>query len=357
MTGTDLMPNGAVPDTFTGSNGAAWNSTNWTIALNQGTGGGATIQGNQGRIATGTVTGNRTSVRLLTSALLNSEIVFDWVVPVLNDQFPAVWARTPTAVDTASGYAFTLASGDMTLSYTETTSTYSGHDLVTYTHGFTAGTTVRTRIAVFGGTGTKTLKARTWLASGSEPTSSWQINTTDTHTVNTAGYWGFTTNSGSTGSKNFFIDNVDLHDTETPSQATLAAAGGITPSATLVKVAGKKFTGATTPTGALVALRVVTRAFAGAITPAGALKKVVPKAFAGTITPAATLLKQARKNFAGAATPGANMIRSGIRKMSGAIAPAGALVAVNVGRVFGRPGLVAMQLLQRATVTVRHRRD
>lgn len=357
MTGTDLMPNGAVPETFTGSNGAALNATNWAIALNQGSGGGATIQGNQCRITTGSTAFNRTSIRLLTSAILNSEIVFDWVVPVSGDNFPAVWARSPTAVDTASGYYISLGSADTVLGYSQTTATYTNVDTVTYTHGFTAGQIVRTRFAVFGGTGTKTLKARTWLASGSEPTSTWQINTTDTHTVNTAGYWGFTTSSGSAGSKNFFIDNVDLHDTETPSQATLAAGGSITPTGALVKVVIKPFAGSITPTGALTKIKIVAKTFSGSITPTGALAKVAMKSLAGSITPTGALAKQARKTFTGAITPAAVLIRQARRKFSGGIAPTSALTESNVGHIFGRPGVIAMRMLQHATVVIRQRRN
>lgn len=356
MAGTDIMPTGAV-DTFTGSNGAAFNATNWAIALNQGTGGGATIQGNQGRIATGATSGNRTSVRLLTAARLNQEVVLDWVVPALNTMFPAVWLRTPTLVDTASGYYFTLAAGDMTVGYGATTTPYNGVDLVTFTHGFVAGQIVRTRIAVFTTTGsTKTLKARTWLASGSEDTSTWQISTTDTHVVDTAGFVGVTVSSGSAASKNFFIDNFDAYDTETPSQKTLLATGSITATGSLIKLMPKRFTGSITPAGALLVRRVVTRTFAGAVTAAGVLKKVPLKAFGGSITPTGAFIKVPRKMLGGTIAPSGTLIRLPRKIFAGVITPTGNVLITYIGRVFGVPGIAVVKILKAGELRARFRR-
>lgn len=358
MTGTDIMP-GGVPDTFTGTNGTSIaSSTNWTQADAEGTGFSATLQSGQGRLGTGTVTGNRYSLRSNIAARLNQEIVFDWVVPVANTIFPSAWVRSASAIDGASGYYFTLIPSTMTVGYGETTHTYADTDLVTVTHGFTAGQIVRTRIAVFTTSGTtKTLKARTWLVGNSEPTSTWQINTTDTHVVDTAGVIGFTIASNSTGTKFFFIDNFDAFDTETPSQATLAANGTVTPTGVLGKIVIKNFAGGITPSGALTKSRAVTRAFSGGVTPTGVLVKVMPKNFSGVVTPVGTFVKLPRKNFSGVVTPTATLRRTIVKKFAGAITPVGTLVVLNVGRVFGRPGVVVMNWINAATVTIRHRRE
>jgi hypothetical protein len=353
---TDIMPNGGVPDTFTGSNGAAWNATNWAIALNQGSGGSVTIQGNQGRITTGTVAFNRTSVRLLTAARLDQEVVFDWVVPVALSEFPYLYLRSPSAVDTASGYYFSLGANDMTCGYGETTNTYNGVDIVTYTHGFVAGQVVRTRVAVFGGTGTKTLKARTWLASGTEDTSTWQISATDTHTVNTAGFVGITTSSGSTGSKNFFIDNFDAFDVETPSQKTISVGGSITATGTLTKKVPKLFTGSITPTGALTKMRVVVRLFTGSITATGTFIKVPRKAFAGSITTTGLLVKVPHKAFSGSITAAGTLKRRTNKIFSGTITAVGSLTLTSLGRVFGAPGIVVVTIRKAGELRARFRR-
>jgi hypothetical protein len=350
-----IMPTGAV-DTFTGSNGAAWNSTNWATALNQGSGGGVTIQGNQGRIATGTTSGNRTSVRLLTAARLDAEVLFDWVVPTALSQFAAIWFRTPSAVDTAYGYYFTLEPNDMGVGWAVSTNPYIGTDIATFTHGFTAGQVVRTRIAVFGGTGTKTLKARSWLASGTEDTSTWQISTTDTHTINTANFIGLTTSAGSAGSKQFFIDNFSAYDTETPSQKTIAVAGSITASGALIKVIPKTFAGSVTASGALLIKRVVVRAFAGSIAPTGALIKVPVKTLAGSLTPVGTFAKTGQKVLGGSIAPIGTFTKFSRKKFAGSITPVGNVVMNFIGRVFGVPGIVVVSVRKAGELRARFRR-
>jgi hypothetical protein len=349
------MPTGTV-DTFTGTNGAAWNSTNWTQSFNSGSGSTLQIQSNTGALIMAATAFNRTSAALKAASRSGQEIVFDWIVPVASSMFPQAWVRANSAIDGGSGYYFAFNASDQTVGYSTTTNTYNGIDLVTYTHGFTAGQAVTSRIAVFTVGASTTLKMRTWLTANSEPTSSWQINTTDTH-VPGNGIIGVTASSGSSGAKTLTIDNFDAHDTETPSQATLTAAGSIAPSGTLTKVVIKKFAGSTTPSGAAVARRVVVRAFSGAIAPAGALVKAVPKVFAGSVTPGGSLTKVPRKVFSGAIAPTATLLRQARKRFSGSIAPVGVLVQANIGRVFGRPGVIAMQLLQRATVTIRQRRD
>lgn len=350
-----INPTGAV-DTFTGSNGAAWNSTNWATALNQGSGGGVTIQGNQGRVATGTTSGNRTSVRFLAAARLDTEVLFDWVVPAAFDQFPAIWFRTPSAVDTAYGFYFTLTAGDMSVGYALQSSPYNGIDIATFTHGFTAGQVVRTRIAVFGGTGTKTLKARTWLASGSENTSTWQINTTSNQAINTANFIGLTTSSGGSGSRNFFIDNFSAYDTETPSQKTISVSGSSTPVGTLIKSMPKLFSGSSTPSGPFTKTRTVVRNFAGSSTSTGAFIKTPVKMLAGSSTAVGTYLKQARKVLAGSSTPVGTYLKFARKRFSGTVTPVGSLVINALGRVFGVPGIVVMKIRKSGELRTRFRR-
>lgn len=353
MPGTDLMPSGAM-ETFTGSNGSAPNATNITLALNQGSGGGITIQGNQLRIRTGTTQFNRTSVRLTGISLADWEVEFDWVVPSNSINFAQMMCRGGNSIDANEGYIFSLEPNDMTVTRHNPVNTYSGPSLVTDTHGFTTGQLVRTRVAMFG----YRIRSRTWLVGDPEPTSVWQIDYTDpsgSGGINQAGAIGWSTSSATSGSKDFFVDNIDLHDTITPSQATLFATGGITPTGVLVKQPRKLFAGAMTPAGALTKSRAVTRSFAGAITPAGALMKSLPRNFAGVITPAGVLKRQPNKKFVGAVTPAGATRKSMIKTFAGSIAPTGAAVVTFVGRIFGRPGLVVMKLLERAEVRIRHR--
>jgi hypothetical protein len=356
VAGNNLMPNGATTETFSGANGAAWNATNWTTALNQGSGGGLTQQSGQGRIATGTASGNRTSVRLNIAARLDQEVVFDWVVPTAGSQFPFCWVRANSGVDTGSGYYVTLEAGNMELGYAETTNPYSRTALVTLTHGFTAGQVIRTRFAVFGGTGTKTLKARSWVVGTQENTGVWQISTTDNHVVNTAGVIGFTTASASSGSKFFFIDNVDVFDAETPSQKTITVGGSIGMSGSLIKTVPKTFVGSITMTGALNVRRVVVRTFTGSITMTGTLRKVPAKLLTGSITPVGTFLKVPRKLLTGSITPIGTYLKYARKRFSGSITPTGTLQINLLGRVFGVPGIVVVTVRKAAEVRARFRR-
>lgn len=342
---TNVMPSGAV-DTFTGANGTSVAGTNWVISKNDGTGA-ATIQSNACRIRTGTTSGNRTSIRVNMADRADTEIDFIWTVPTAGTEYPYAYLRADTLIDTNNGYYFSLEAGDMIAGVS---SGYSGTDLQTYTHGFTAGQVVHTRIAVFG----NRCRARTWLQSNSEPTSTWQIDFTDS--TWTTGRIGVTTVSASAGAKDLIIDSFNATDTLTPSAATLLATGGITPAGVLLKSPAKKFTGAITPTGALTKIRVVTRVFTGAITPAGALAKSAVKRLAGTIAPTGTMRKVVPKTFTGSITPAATIRKTPVKKFAGAITPSGAAVMMFVGRIFGRPGLAVMRLVENGTVRIRHRR-
>ncbi len=354
MPGTDLMPTGAA-ETFTGSNGATPNATNIVVALNQGTGGAITIQSNALRIRTGTAQYNRLSIRLGSVSVSDSEVEFTWTVAATSVLFAHAVLRSNSTIDAGHGYLFSLEPNDMTCTRHNPTTTYAGPDLSTITHGFTAGQVVRTRIALFG----NRIRARTWLAANPEPTSAWQMDYTDlagSGGFTTAGSIGFTASSASAGSKDFFMDDIDVHDTITPTQATLAAGGSITPAGACVKRPNKTFAAAITPTGALTKMRVVVRAFTGAITPTGALMKAFPRLFTGSIAPTGAFAKQASKKFAGATTPAATILRRPNRRFTGSVTPAGVGVTLFLGRVFGRPGQVVMTLIQRAEVRIRYRK-
>lgn len=354
MPGTDLMPSGAM-ETFTGSNGASPSATNITTALNEGSGGSVTIQGNQLDLKTGTTQFNRTSVRITGLSVSDAEVEFTWTVVSLSSAFCGCFLRSNSAIDSGQGYLFTLEPNDMTVSRRNPPNTYSGPDLVTNTHGFTTGQVVRTRIALFG----NVIRARTWLASNSEPTSVWQITYTDptgSGGFTTAGSIGWTISSASAGSKDFLIDNVDIHNAITPTQATLNATGAITPAGVVIKRVNKPFAGAITPAGALAKSRAVVRALAGAITPTGALAKRANKTLAGNVTPAGILVRRPSKLFTGVIAPAALLKRAYVKRFTGSITPAGVGVVLALGRIFGRPGVVVMSLIQRAEIRIRHRK-
>ena len=345
-----LLPSGAAVETFTGADGSAPNPTNWTTARNEGTGGGITIQGNRCRLRSGTADGNRISLRVTgITALADSEIVFDW--DIAPDMYPTLILRSDSQISTVNGYTFSLRQNDMTVSRRVSP---GFTDLVTNTHGFVFGEQVRTRVAIFG----QRIRARTWLRSQPEPTSVWQIDYTDTGGITAGGYVGITMQSAgsASGSVDFFIDNVSLSDTITPSQATLFATGSITPSGVSIRVPQKKFTASITPAGALIKSRAVYKILTGAVTPSGALVKVIPRLFGGTIAPTGAIRRTPAKRFTASTTPAAFLRKTPARKFAGTITPAGAGVPVFIGRLFGRPGIAVMSLITRASVRIRQRK-
>jgi hypothetical protein len=343
-----LMPSGAT-ETFTGTNGVSVAGTNFSVSKADN-GGTSTIQSNACRLRTGTTAGNRSSIKLNGGTVADIEFDFVWTVPAASPGlYAGAWVRTGTFVDTQNGYYFTLEPTDMF--FGKSNASYVRTDLQQYTHGFTAGQVVHSRIAVFG----NTQKARTWLESNSEPTGVWQISATDTAQPS-AGYTGITIVSGTSGAKDLVVDTFSAWDTVTPSQATLLATGGITPSGGLQKTVLKTFVGAITPTGALTKLRAVVRVFTGSITPAGVLKKSVPKVFAGLITPTGAMRKSVLKRMAGTIVPAAALRRSVLKRFSGTVTPAGVVNVPFLGRVFGRPGIAVMRLVESGTVRIRHRR-
>lgn len=342
------MPSGA-KETFTGANGATPSTTNITLAFNIGTGGGISIQSNQLRIRTGTLINDRTSIRLTGVSVANCEVEFDWTVLSFSLGYALFMIRANTAIDSGTGYFISLKPTDMELSKS---TSYNGTDVVTYTHGFPVGSALTTRVAMFG----SRIRVRTWLTSGSEPTSVWQIDWTDPGTALSAGAIGWTLASASSGSKDAFFDNFDVHDTITPGQATLNATGSITPAGALINRPSKKFAASITPTGALGRTRVVLKALAGSITPTGAFNKALVRSFAGSLTPTGVLRRSGLKRFTASVTSTATLRRTPAKRMTGSVTPVGAGVVMFIGRIFGRPGLIVMRLVQRAEVRIRHRK-
>lgn len=340
------MPSGAT-DTFSGTNGSALGS-NWVTALAEGTGA-ATQQSGNARLRTGSTTGQRISVRLNISARSDAEVIFNWAVPSAGSTYGAAWFRANSAIDTATGYGLSLEANDMYLS--RSPGGYANVNVAQHTHGFAAGTNVKSRIAVFG----NRIRARTWRSSDPEPTNVWQIDYTDSSPL-AAGSIGMTNASGVSGARDFNFDNYAAFDTITPSQATASGSGGVVPTGDLGKVVLKTFSGATTPAGATSVRRVVVRLFSGATTPTGVSRRALTRIFGGATTPSGTLRKTPLKRLLASTAPGGSLVRKPIKRLSGQTNTQGALATADVGRIFGRPGLVVIRVIQQGVVRVRHRK-
>lgn len=340
---TRLTPSG-VTETFSGVENSAWDPVNWVQTLNEGSGGGITIHTGRGQMLTGAIAGNRIAARVNFAARADAEAVFTWVVPTIGN--PRFWFRAATNVDGSTGYYIFLKPTSMDFGV----STASNPTvLVTYTHGFAGGTLVRTRVAMFG----NRFRARTWDAAGTEPTLTWQMDTTNS-AITAAGAWGFNDFGSSNGSKDLLIDDFDIFDVLSP--RALTAVGSIAPAGFFNKGVKKHFSGSITPTGTSVVIRVILKNFSGSITATGTLFKGVGRRFSGSITAAGTMKKTVGKHFSGSITPAAFFKKKIKRTFSGSITPAGTMTVLNVGRIFGKPGVVVMNVLRRARVAVRHRK-
>lgn len=363
-----IMPHG-IAETFTGSNGATPSAQISTPTTNEGSGGALTIQGNQMRMRTGTTAFNRISCKIaLAGSLADGEVVFDWVAPAWGTMFPGFYARAGSALNGDGGYYFLPSSTDM--EFGKWVPNFNGVGLSTISYTFTTGVTYRTRIAIFG----SRIRMRTWPALDPEATGSWDMDVTDSGTQPTTGNWGWTNSSGSAGSKDYFIDNVNLYDSVTPTSAAINPTGSITATSTLNKRTGKNFAssstatgvlikrtaknivGSITSTGALVRIRVVTRLFTGSITATSTLGKRISKNFASSSTATGVLVKRTGKNFASSSTATGVLKRRPAKLLAGSITPAGSTVMMFIGRVFGFPGIVVTTIRKAGDLRARLRR-
>jgi hypothetical protein len=342
-----VMPSGA-QETFTGANGAAWSATNWVLALNEGSGGGLSIQTNQGRMRTGTANTNRISARLNGVSRADVEVVFTMTLPSAGSQYPKVYLRANTAIDTGTGYYLDLDTPTINIGKSVA---YASTNIASHTHGFAAGAVIRVRFALFG----SRLRVKVWSAAGAEP-SGWQMDTTDT-AIASAGSVGWTTAAGTSGSKDFFLDDVNALDTLTVSgPPSLTVTGAVTPAGVVLKTPSKRWTGAVASSGTPVLQRVVYRVFSGAVTSTGALRKGFVRTFSGTIAPTGFWRKVAVKRLGGVLTPSGVSRRVLTRRFTGTIAPVGVLIATDVGRIFGRPGILVMNVVREGTLRIRYRK-
>lgn len=349
---TSLMPGGGV-DLFTGTTGTSAAGTNWVIATNEGTGGSWTYQSGQGRLRTGTAANNRTSVRINRADLADGEALFDFVVPASSTMYPAFYARAGTSINGDGGYYFLFnhgASGMM--EFGKWVPNYNGVPLSDISYTFTPGVIMRVRIAIFG----SRIRMRMWPAANSEVTTSWDMDFTDSGTQPTTGRWGFTNAAQSAGSKDWFLDNVDLFDIITPSQATVTVGGSITATGNMVKQVPKIFTASITAAGAFAKLKVVPKLLTGSITAAGAFRKSTTKTLTGSITGAGAFKKNATKRFTASVTAAGAFKKNATRKFAGTITPAGSAVVVFVGRIFGYPGILIMKIFKPGDLRIRFRR-
>lgn len=139
----------------------------------------------------------------------------------------------------------------------------------------------------------------------------------------------------------------------------LQLSGSITATGAHSKRALKRLGGSITGAATLTARRVVTRLFAGSLTPGpGVLRRAVVRTVGGSIAPAASYsVGLISKRLGGSLTPsGPSLRRTPRRLLGGAIEASGVVLTRSVGRIAGRPGIVAVTVRAAGQIRARVRR-
>jgi hypothetical protein len=228
-------------ETFTGTTGAAWDTGRWA-SPQTASGGSTSIQANAGRMLTGVggyAAADRISRRMVIADRADSEVTGTFLI-ASGDPRPFVVLRGDA--DLENGYLFDMWSTPsvrraVSFSYTTVGNCTGAPDVG-------AGTTYAFRFQLVG----SRVRAKVWVASGSEP-ASWQLDVTDGSPVSAAGKSGIVSKGGSGAGLTVTWDNITLSDPSAP-------------------VAGVGFSGTGTLTATATAM---TQARAVALTGSGAL--------------------------------------------------------------------------------------
>jgi cytoskeletal protein CcmA (bactofilin family) len=215
-------------DSFTGTTGAAWNTSLWGDGLSP-TGSSSLINANVGRLTCGTSTATtggssgRTARRILlpSSSMVDAVALFKFRWPTGDECYPRFYCRsTNTLLDSQGGYYIEINRPAGVYYIGKNSGSYGGGSLPTgaatnsvlsgelISRSFSANTWYWCRFGVVG----SSVRARIWTDGASEPTA-WDFSVTDT-TFTTGGQGaGFSLGNGSTPNSKFEIDDFSLDST------------------------------------------------------------------------------------------------------------------------------------------------
>ncbi|GAB6898602.1 hypothetical protein JCM9957A_16920 [Kineosporia succinea] len=199
-------------DDFTGTDNTGWNSSKWGQGRNasSGSGGGATLLSGVGVLQTSTTGPNSGAATVTRKALITSTADVNIALSFKFDSSTAYFdinVRHDTdPVDGNNCYSMRLASKQSTWLLTRQVSyNDGGTPLASKSATFTAGTWYRLRFQAIG----TTIRARTWLASATEP-SGWDVSVTDS-TYTAPGKVGLCIRNG-TANARVFVDDVIIRN-------------------------------------------------------------------------------------------------------------------------------------------------
>lgn len=336
-------------DVFTGTNGAAWNSSNWTSIFN-GTGASATIQTNKGRANAGTVAdpSNKKGMRYFGSTHADYELTTKFTFVNGNDGSMEIWLRASTSDPDGTGYFLSLSkNGSNALLYKAVNYTYTQLGSTPLSPG--TGTEYACKVYAVG----TSIKLKVWATSGSEP-GSYQVSVTDS-AVAAAGYaYVAALNGGASGVIIDFDDTTLTDGTGNAFTFTASCQPATSYFKTLVTKA--PFAGSSTAVGTFSKIRVVVKLFTASATATGAYLKTAQKRLSGTVSATGVAIKKVPRAFAGSTTGTGFLRRSSVRVFTGSTTGAGTFVSTFLGRVFGRPGIISTVARAAAEVRIRIRK-
>lgn len=339
-------------DAFTGSNGASWNSTNWTtsgVSSLNGPGSSATIQTNRGRLNSGTNTGYNGKMAIRYNGTNRADYEMSGKI-TFNDNVDGhfeCWIRADTSAIDGTGYILSFNVGS------------SGNVTIVRANGYAYTTIGTASVTVNQGSEYNwkhycvgnTHKAKVWT--GTEP--AYNINVSDS-AVTAAGYCYVIAIGGNLSGFDVDLDDVTLTDGTGGAAATYTGSVTATGAFARTTVTKNPFTGSCTPSGTWSYIKVVQRLFTSSITAVGAFVKGATKSFSGSSTAAGAVTKQARKSFSGSITGSGYFQKSFIRVFTGTITAVGVATITFIGRIFGRPGRVKTAIMKAGEVRMRIRR-
>lgn len=201
-------------DAFTGTNGAAWGS-NWTLGYTGTNGAAATIDTNRGKLTSGATGGYASTDRVMrryTATIADFDVTLTLTLGT-SEAFVAVGFRgDQSTMDFGNGYFVEFNATNLNL-VAVSAGAYTTPGTVSQAHSLS--TAYKVRIVANGAS----IQVRSWLASGTEP-SSWDIAITNA-ALTTAGYFGVNLNGGGAAvSQTAFFDDVTA--------TTIGTGGGAT---------------------------------------------------------------------------------------------------------------------------------
>jgi hypothetical protein len=194
-----------VSDAFTGTTGAVWDVTKWTVGGTSTTAAKVDIQTNVGRMYCGSDTGysGKISAIVNTATHANSEILVDFKFTTA-ESFFNINLRGESAGDGSDSYQFIAGrSGNVRI---ERVASYSGTQIATASFSIADNTWYTVRFQAVG----TAIQARIWATAGSEP-GSWTLSATDSG-ITAAGYAYFNLNGGNLGGATLDVDNFVYSD-------------------------------------------------------------------------------------------------------------------------------------------------